>query len=104
MTLLSVSSSVGYFVAPALATSAVPMSIATPTPASATILIAVDGMHCERCARGIAAMLKRTAGVVSADVSYERREARVEYDLAAASPARLVEAITNLGYSAKVKD
>jgi len=60
-------------------------------------------MSCTSCARGIEAMLKRTEGVVSADVSYDRREARVEYDPERTTPEKLVEAITNMGYSAKVK-
>jgi copper chaperone CopZ len=72
--------------------------------AVATVVIAVEGMHCNGCSRGIAAMLKRTAGVLSADVSFERRVVRVEYDPGTTSPDKIVEAITNLGYTAKVKD
>ena len=67
------------------------------------MVIAIDGMHCDGCAKGITAMLKRTPGVIAAEVSYERREARVEYDPGKTSPEKLVEAITNLGYTATVK-
>ncbi|HLG16964.1 MAG TPA: heavy metal-associated domain-containing protein [Blastocatellia bacterium] len=68
------------------------------------VLIAVEGMSCTSCAKGIKAMLKRTPGVVSAEVSYERREASVEYDPSRTSTDKIVEAITNLGYKATLKE
>lgn len=68
------------------------------------VKIAIEGMHCESCARGIKAMLKRTPGVISAEVSYEQREATVEYDTARTTPEKITEAINNLGYKAKVKE
>lgn len=67
------------------------------------VLIAIEGMHCTSCANGIKAMLKRTPGVIAADVSYERREADVEYDSSRTSPEKIVEAISNMGYKANVK-
>jgi len=67
------------------------------------VLIAVEGMSCTSCASGIKAMLKRTPGVISAEVSYERREAVVDYDPDKTSREKIVEAITKLGYKATVK-
>lgn len=67
------------------------------------VTIAIEGMHCGSCANGIRAMLKRTAGVTSADVSYERKEAVVEYEPGRVTREKIVEAITNLGYKASVK-
>ena len=67
------------------------------------VLIAVDGMQCTSCAKGIKAMLKRTSGVVSAEVSYERSEADVEYDPSRTSSEKIVQAISNMGYKARVK-
>ena len=67
------------------------------------VLIAIDGMQCTSCAKGIKAMLKRTPGVISAEVSYERREADVEYDPSRTSPGKILEAIANMGYKASVK-
>lgn len=67
------------------------------------VLIAVEGMSCTSCASGIKAMLKRTPGVVSAEVSFERREAVVDYEAEQTSPEKIVEAITKLGYKASVK-
>ncbi len=48
-------------------------------------------------------MLKRTPGVISAEVSYERREAIVDYDADKTSREKIVEAVTKLGYKATVK-
>ncbi len=80
------------------------------TDAAATVaiktermVVAIEGMHCGGCASGIKAMLKRTPGVVSAEVSYEAGEANVEYDSAHTSREKIIEAITNMGYKATVK-
>src|SRR5438105_3488994 len=53
-----------------------------------TVTLTISGMYCESCASGIVAMLKRTEGVVKADVSYEERRARVDYDATKTSPAK----------------
>jgi len=68
------------------------------------LLIAIEGMQCTSCANGIKVMLKRTPGVISAEVSYERSEANVEYDPSATSPEKIIKAITNMGYKATVKE
>ena len=67
------------------------------------VVIAIEGMHCGGCASGVKAMLKRTRGVVSADVSFEQKEAKVEFDSSATSREKIVEAINNMGYKASVK-
>ncbi len=67
------------------------------------VVVAIEGMHCGGCASGIKAMLKRTPGVISAEVSYEAKEANVEYDPANTTREKIVEAITNMGYKASVK-
>jgi len=68
------------------------------------LLIAIEGMQCASCANGIKVMLKRTPGVISAEVSYDRREAEVEYDPSGTSPEMIIKAITNMGYKATVKE
>jgi Cu+-exporting ATPase len=60
-------------------------------------------MHCDGCAAGIKAMLKRTSGVISADVNYKQKEAIVHYDPEKVTREKIVEAITKLGYKAHVK-
>ncbi len=44
------------------------------------VVVSIEGMHCGGCASGIQAMLRRTRGVVAAEVSFERKEANVEYN------------------------
>lgn len=78
-------------------------STATAIVKTERVVVAIEGMHCGGCASGIKAMLKRTPGVVSAEVSYEAGEANVEYDSANTSREKIVEAITNMGYKASVK-
>jgi copper chaperone CopZ len=68
------------------------------------VVIGVEGMYCDSCAAGIKAMLKRTPGVISAEVSYKQKEAVVEYDSQKTTPEKIVEAINNLGYKASVKN
>lgn len=70
---------------------------------SERVMVAIQGMSCTSCASGIKAMLKRTPGVISAEVSFERREADVEYDPERTTREKIVEAITKLGYKATVK-
>ncbi len=71
---------------------------------SERIRIAIDGMYCINCAKGITAILKRTPGVISADVSFERKEAVVEFNPAETSRQKIVEAINDMGYQASVKE
>lgn len=76
---------------------------AATTATTEQVQIAIEGMHCGGCASGIRAMLKRTEGVISADVSYERRDAVVEYDPGRTTREKIVEAINNMGYKASLK-
>lgn len=67
------------------------------------VVIGIEGMHCGGCASGVKAMLKRTPGVISAEVSYEEKQAEVEFDPSATTREKLVEAVNNMGYKASVK-
>ncbi len=64
--------------------------------ASARVVIAVDGMYCDSCAAGIKSMLKRTPGVIAAEVSYKEKQAVVDYDSEKTKPEKIVEVINNL--------
>lgn len=48
-------------------------------------------------------MVKRTDGVIKVDVSYESREATVEFDPAKASPEKIIAMVEKMGYKATVK-
>lgn len=79
-------------------------SISAPAPKTERLAVAIEGMSCAGCAAGIKAMLKRTSGVVSAEVSFENKEAVVEFNPAETSSDKIIEAINNLGYKASVKE
>lgn len=79
------------------------LSFAPTVAPSARVFIAVEGMHCDSCAAGIRVTLRRTSGVISAEVSYQRKEAVVDYDPEKITPNKIVETINNLGYKAKIK-
>lgn len=68
-----------------------------------TVTLSVSGMYCESCATGITAVLKRTEGVVKADVSYDERRATVKYMPAKTSPRKIIEAVEKMGYKAAVR-
>ena len=76
---------------------------ATADDKNVRVVLAIEGMHCTGCASGIKALLKRTPGIISADVSYERREADVTYDRSRISEEKIIEVIGKLGYKASVK-
>lgn len=85
-----------------------PLDSALPTVAAATVKtervnLAVEGMSCTSCASGVKAMLKRTPGVISAEVSYEKKEAVVDYDTEKTTREKIMEAINKLGYKASIK-
>src|SRR5712692_10165935 len=68
------------------------------------VVIGVEGMYCDSCAAGIKAMLKRTPGVIASEVSYQKKEAIVDYDSQKTTQEKIVEAVNNLGYKASVKN
>lgn len=98
------------FVAAVLAGSFMQMSYkANAATAAATAkaeraVISIEGMSCTNCAKGIKAMLKRTAGVISAEVSFERREAVVDYDPERTTREKILQVIDNMGYKASPKE
>ena len=73
-------------------------SVQAAEPSNQIARFSVEGMHCSGCASGIQAILKRTSGVRSAEVDYEKRQAVVEYDPQKVTTAKLAAAIEKLGY------
>lgn len=69
-------------------------------PATATALIGVEGMTCGACAVTARLALNKVKGVSSAEVSFEKKEAKVTYDPALATPDRLKAAIDAAGFKA----
>lgn len=69
-------------------------------PATATALVGVEGMTCGACAATARLALNKVKGVDSAEVSFERKEAKVTYDPALATPDQLKAAIDAAGFKA----
>ena len=64
----------------------------------------IQGMHCDSCAVDIKETLEETAGVQSADVTFNGKTAVVEFDAEVVQQATLVKKIQDLGYQATVGD
>ncbi len=67
-----------------------------------TCSIPVSGMTCAACSARIQRTLEKTPGVVGAGVSLMTNTATVDFDPAATSPERLVDAIRGTGYGAEL--
>jgi len=84
-------------------TPGVPSTIGEPranVPALTRATIEIQGMHCAGCAVNVEQALKRLPGVRFVEASFEKGEARVEYDPAKVSPEQLKAAIDRIGYKA----
>lgn len=66
-----------------------------------TVTVEVEGMDCASCEAPIRAALEKTPGVSSADVSYERGNARVQFDSRQTDINRIKRAISATGYKTK---
>jgi len=66
-----------------------------------TILLKINGMSCEACVSHVKKAIEAVQGVRSAAVSLEKREATVQHE--GADPAKLVEAIVEEGYEARLE-
>ena len=65
--------------------------------------IKILGMHCNGCAETVKAVIEREPGVQSALISYDDAQARILYDASATSEDRLISAIQQLGYRARLE-
>ncbi|MEM7816229.1 MAG: heavy metal translocating P-type ATPase [Candidatus Aenigmatarchaeota archaeon] len=61
-------------------------------------VIKVTGMHCASCALNIEKSLKKTKGVISANVNYGSEKAYVEFDPSVTSPEKIHDVIRSMGY------
>jgi len=66
-----------------------------------TITVRVEGMSCTACEVPIRDALARTPGVRTTDVSYQRGDARVEFDPKKTGIDQIKRAIDSTGYKAK---
>ena len=64
----------------------------------------VAGMTCGGCEAGVELKVKKLDGVESVEASYKQGTASVVYDLAKVTPDRIIAAIEELGYQAKLRE
>ena len=65
-----------------------------------TEIIKLKGMDCKNCATSIKMYLSTLEGISKVDVSYDKKEAVVDYDSAKVNPNKIKEAIRELGFKA----
>jgi mercuric ion transport protein len=63
-------------------------------------VLKVDGMDCSACAVLIEKKLSPIPGVFHAEVSFEKKQAVIDYDPRAVDPSQFVKAIAEAGYRA----
>lgn len=68
---------------------------------SAVLKVKIPSMDCAACALNIQSVLKRQAGVTSAQVSFNTKEAVVQYDATKLSPEKIIAAIDQTGFKAE---
>jgi Cu+-exporting ATPase len=66
-----------------------------------SLLMTIEGMHCQNCAEKVRDALAAVPGVASADVDLKGNSARVAYDPQAADTARIAAAVTAAGFKVK---
>lgn len=64
------------------------------------VTITLGGMWCSSCAWLVSEQLKRTKGVVDAEVSFIQHQANLTYDAAVTNPNSLKKRVRSLGYQA----
>jgi copper chaperone CopZ len=73
--------------------------------ATSTTTLHIEGMTCAGCETAVKLVLKKTPGVISADVSYEEKRAVVKYDSAKTTPQKIATAVAeSLSYTVTVVD
>jgi len=66
----------------------------------AKLALAVEGMSCGACSNKVTAALKGLDGVIDVAVDYQTGQAHVAFDNSKVDAAKMLAAITNLGYKA----
>ena len=64
------------------------------------VILTLGGMWCSSCAWLVSENLKRTKGVVAAEVSYIQQQANLTFDASITNPKKLKKRVRSLGYQA----
>jgi len=70
---------------------------------SAVLKVKIPSMDCAACALNIQSVLKRQAGVQQAQVSFDTKEAVVQYDATKISSENIIAAIDQTGFKAQLR-
>lgn len=68
------------------------------------VTLDVQGMTCSSCEYKVESALKKVDGVAKVKANYAESNAEVEFDPQIVSVEKLVEAVNEIGYSAKAPD
>ena len=68
---------------------------------TAVLKVKIPSMDCAACALNIQSVLKKQAGVQQAQVSFDTKEAVVQYDATKLSPEKIIAAIDQTGFKAE---
>lgn len=68
---------------------------------SAVLKVKIPSMDCAACAVSIQTKLRKLAGIITASVNYDTKEAVVQYDATKSSPEKIIEAIDATGFKAE---
>lgn len=68
---------------------------------NARVVLAIEGMDCLMCAGGLQNSLRQIPGVRRAEVSYQDKQAAIEYDPSTVLPTRFVKVITESGFKVR---
>lgn len=65
---------------------------------AAALQVKIPSMDCRACAASIESMLRKQSGVKDARVSFDTKEAVVQYDPQTTTPQKIIEAIDGTGF------
>ncbi len=66
------------------------------------VVVKVEGMSCDKCARSVREALERTEGVFSAVVSLDEAEATVTFDASVIPESVLLSTVSDAGYDGEL--
>lgn len=69
-----------------------------------SLVLEITGMTCASCASHVEKALRKVAGVETAEVGYEKKDAAVTYDDTKTSAQALTKATTEAGFPSIVKE
>src|SRR4030042_5343947 len=63
------------------------------------LTLALKGIHCSGCVQTIETGLSRVRGISRVSINFAMKQAFIQYDPEQVEPARVIQAIFDLGYS-----